>query len=88
MELEMIKTTQNEYYLIEINPRFPAWIYLAKASGNNLPWALLEILHQQPLSELTPPIAGTLFIRYAQETIVSLADFEAMMMNGERAVAV
>jgi len=87
LEVEMMRDKHGDYYLIEINPRFPAWIYLAKASGNNLPWALLEILQQQPLSELTPPVAGTLFIRYAQETIVSLADFEAMMMNGERAVA-
>lgn len=87
LEVEMMRDKHGDYYLIEINPRFPAWIYLAKASGNNLPWALLEILQNQPLSQLTTPVAGTLFIRYAQETIVSLADFEAMTMTGERAIA-
>ncbi len=86
LEVEMMRDKHGDYYLIEINPRFPAWIYLAKASGNNLPWTLLEMLQQQPLSKLTAPVAGTLFIRYAQEVIVSLADFEAMTMTGERAV--
>ncbi len=29
MELELIKTTDNKYFLIEINPRIPAWVYLS-----------------------------------------------------------
>jgi len=33
-ELEFIRT-ENEYYLIEINPRFPAWCYLTVGSGQN-----------------------------------------------------
>lgn len=85
LEVEMMRDNQGDYYLIEINPRFPAWIYLAKANGSNLPRALLEMLQQQPLSELETPKVGTLFIRYAQDVIVSLADFEAMTMTGERA---
>lgn len=85
LEVEMMRDHQGNYYLIEINPRFPAWIYLAKANGNNLPWTLLEILQQQPLSHLEMSKVGTLFIRYAQDVIVSLADFGAMTMTGERA---
>ncbi|HEY4798444.1 MAG TPA: ATP-grasp domain-containing protein, partial [Bacteroidia bacterium] len=27
LEVEMIKTKDGEYYLLEINPRFPAWVY-------------------------------------------------------------
>ncbi len=42
-ELEMIKTNKNEYYLIEINPRFPAWVYLAVGAGQNHPEALVQL---------------------------------------------
>lgn len=84
LEVEMMRDRHGNYYLIEINPRFPAWIYLAKACGCNLPLALIESLQQKPPSDLNPPQTGTLFIRHAQETIVSLAEFEAMTMHGER----
>ncbi len=84
LEVEMMRDKHGNYYLIEINPRFPAWIYLAKASGCNLPLALTELLQQKRPSDLNPPDTGTLFIRHAQETIVSLAEFEAMTMHGER----
>ncbi|OQX97243.1 MAG: biotin carboxylase, partial [Bacteroidetes bacterium 4572_117] len=40
MEFEIIKTANNEYYLIEINPRIPAWVYLAVGAGQNIPEAL------------------------------------------------
>ena len=40
-ELEMIKTNVGDYYLIEINPRTPAWVYLAVGAGQNHPEALL-----------------------------------------------
>jgi carbamoyl-phosphate synthase large subunit len=29
------------YYLIEINPRFPAWVRLAEGSGQNQPAAVV-----------------------------------------------
>ena len=34
MELEMIKTSAGKYYLIEINPRIPAWVYFRITSYN------------------------------------------------------
>ncbi len=43
MELELIKTSENELYLIEINPRLPAWVYLAVGAGQNLPEALVNL---------------------------------------------
>ena len=42
MELELIKTSNDEYYLIEINPRLPAWVYLSVGAGQNLPEALVK----------------------------------------------
>ncbi len=64
MELEMIKTNAGEYYLIEINPRIPAWVYLAVGTGQNLPEALVKLA----LGIDTPPFTsykvGKIFIRY------------------------
>ena len=39
LELELMRHRDSgELYLIEINPRFPAWIQLAATAGQNLPW--------------------------------------------------
>ncbi|MBY0427495.1 MAG: ATP-grasp domain-containing protein, partial [Cytophagales bacterium] len=42
-ELEFMKTKDDEYYLMEINPRFPAWVYLAVGAGQNHPEALVKM---------------------------------------------
>lgn len=41
-ELELLKTWDGRQFLMEINPRFPAWIHGATVSGVNLPAALIE----------------------------------------------
>jgi carbamoyl-phosphate synthase large subunit len=82
LEVEVMRDAKGAYHLIEINPRFPAWIYLSHGAGRNLPALLLELAlgHEPP--EFKPPKAGTMFIRYALETIVPLATFENLMMGG------
>jgi len=40
-ELEMVRDTGNQLWLIEWNPRFPAWIHGATITGRNLPAALV-----------------------------------------------
>lgn len=82
LEVEVMRDAQGEYHLIEINPRFPAWIYLSHGVGRNLPALLLELALGHPLSEIRAPQAGTMFVRYALETIVPLATFEDLMMGG------
>ena len=34
-EIEIMKTATNQLYIMEINPRFPAWIYLSAGAGQN-----------------------------------------------------
>jgi diaminopimelate decarboxylase len=41
-ELEMVRGTDEQLWLIECNPRFPAWIYGATIAGRNLPALLVE----------------------------------------------
>jgi len=84
LEVEVIRDTQGHYQLIEINPRFPAWIYLSFGVGRNLPLTLLQLALGQIPDKFTQTQSGVLFIRYALETIVPLAEFEAVVMRGER----
>jgi len=83
MELEMIKTTQNEYYLIEINPRIPAWVYLATAAGQNLPEALIKLSMGEKVDAFTSFEVGKMFIRYSYDMIGTIADFEKISITGE-----
>lgn len=41
-ELEMVRDMDGQLWLIECNPRFPAWIYGATIAGRNLPALLIE----------------------------------------------
>ncbi len=82
LEVEVMKGEDGKIYLIEINPRFPAWIYLSHAAGRNLPVALLKVLSGDENLELAKPNTGTFFIRYAQEIIVQLPEFESMFVDG------
>lgn len=82
LEVEVMRDAAGDYQLIEINPRFPAWIYLSQGVGRNLPAVLVELALKRPPTALAAPRPGTMFIRYAQETIVPLAEFESMMISG------
>jgi len=47
-ELEMIRDANGMLWLIEWNPRFPAWIYGATIAGHNLPALLIECASGMP----------------------------------------
>ena len=42
-EIELMRDKYGQYHLIEINPRFPAWVYLSAGAGMNLPYAAVEL---------------------------------------------
>jgi len=83
MELEMIKTNSAEYYMIEINPRIPAWVYLAVGAGQNIPEALVKLA----LGKTVPPFekyeVGKMFIRYSWDLLGDIKDFEQLAVYGE-----
>ena len=87
LEVEAIRgQSDGRIYLIEINPRFPSWIYLSQAVERNLPVALLKLLnaddHNNLNLGLAPPRSGYFFIRHAQELVLDLPEFEAVLMTG------
>ncbi len=82
-ELEIIKDNAGNLYIIEINPRFPAWIYLAAASGQNQPAALVKMAmgdDVQPFESYEP---GKLFIRHSWDDVVDIARFQQFSAFGE-----
>ncbi len=83
MELEMIKTISNEYYLIEINPRIPAWVYLAVAAGQNIPEALVKLALGKRVKPFTDYEVGKMFIRYSYDLIGDISQFEKLSTTGE-----
>ena len=83
MELEMIKTNKGEYFLIEINPRIPAWVYLAVGAGQNIPEALIKLALGQEVQPMTTYKIGKMFVRYSYDMIVDLEKFAAISMNKE-----
>ena len=83
IELEMIKTSDEIYYLIEINPRFPAWIHLATACGQNHPEALVKLALGKTPKPFTKYDVGKMFIRFSYDLIVSLGEFERISTVGE-----
>jgi carbamoyl-phosphate synthase large subunit len=83
MELELIKTNNGEYYLIEINPRIPAWVYLAVGAGQNIPDLLIKLALGWDVKPLTEYKIGKMFVRYSYDMIVDLEKFAAISINRE-----
>lgn len=83
MELELIKTNAGEYFLIEINPRIPAWVYLAVGAGQNIPDALIKLALGWDVKPMTTYKIGKMFVRYSYDMIVDLEKFAAISMNRE-----
>lgn len=82
LEVEVLHGDDGRLYLIEVNPRFPAWVYLSHGVGRNLPAIILRLLAGETTFEVPQQCSGTLFIRYAEEAIVSLDQFESILVNG------
>ncbi len=83
MELEIVKSFKNELYVIEINPRIPAWVYLAVGAGQNLPEALVKLALGMEVEPYTQYEIGKMFIRYSNDLITDVHEFEKLSTNGE-----
>jgi carbamoyl-phosphate synthase large subunit len=84
LEVEILRDAQSgDYYVIEINPRFPAWIYLSAGAGLNLPYLLVLLALGLPLPEPLPRYRpGTMFVRIAIDQISDLATYEQLSTSG------
>lgn len=83
-EFEVMRSRDTkELYLLEINPRFPAWVYLAVGAGRNLPWMTVNLALQKPVASTEAPEPGIMFLRHSFDQICALSDYEALTTKGE-----
>lgn len=82
-ELEIMMSKQGEPYIMEVNPRFPAWIYLTAAAGQNQPETLMRMAMGEKTKTFESYKSGKLFIRYSWDMITDVADFQQVSATGE-----
>jgi carbamoyl-phosphate synthase large subunit len=84
LELEFVKSSENgEFYMLEINPRFPAWVYLATAAGQNLPYSLVKIAMGEKAAPMSTFEIGKIFVRCSWDLITDISKFEQIAVKGE-----
>ncbi len=84
MELEFIRSSETgQYFLLEINPRFPVWVYLAPNAGQNLPYALLQLALGNQVQPFDNYKVGTIFVRSSWDLITDISVFEKITTKGE-----
>ncbi len=74
---------EDEIFLIEVNPRFPAWIYFATGVGVNLPERLLKAALGKEPSRDSDYEAGKLYIRFTDDLVTDMGTFQRMVVRGE-----
>ncbi|MDD2285322.1 MAG: ATP-grasp domain-containing protein [Paludibacter sp.] len=82
-ELEVMLTDDGKPYIMEVNPRFPAWIYLTAAAGQNQPASLVKMAMGEKVEPFNEYEVGKIFIRYAWDLITNIKEFQMISGNGE-----
>ncbi len=82
-ELEIMQNANGDPYIMEVNPRFPAWIYLTAAAGQNHPASLVKMALGQKVEPFTEYEVGKMFIRYAWDLITDITEFQQISVKGE-----
>ena len=82
-ELEIMLTSDRKPYIMEVNPRFPAWIYLSAAAGQNQPASLVKLAMGQEVKPFINFEVGKVFIRYSWDKIIDISEFHKLSGTGE-----
>ncbi|MEO1942382.1 MAG: ATP-grasp domain-containing protein, partial [Campylobacterales bacterium] len=81
-ELECI-ASRNKIYLIEINPRFPAWVYFGTGIGVNLPEMMVQIMEGRVVEPQLKYPAERMYVRYVDELITDFNLFKKLFSEKE-----
>ena len=82
-ELECI-VNQQKIHMIEINPRFPAWVYFATEIGVNLPKMVIELMEDKAPMPITEYPQHKLYVRFTGEMVTNFSDFTTLLSQKER----
>jgi carbamoyl-phosphate synthase large subunit len=86
LEVEALRAGP-KYHVIEINPRFPAWVHLATGAGVDLPRVVVDLARGETPPALPPYEVGKLFVRISLDQVIDMRDFERIVTTGEIAHA-
>jgi carbamoyl-phosphate synthase large subunit len=82
-ELELMKDEEKgDYCLIEMNPRFPAWVDFPSQFGCNFAAALLELITLDGVTSLPPCAAGWFYLRHQIEVLGQVDNLAALSGEG------
>jgi carbamoyl-phosphate synthase large subunit len=81
-ELECI-VNMNNVYMIEINPRFPAWVYFATEIGVNLPQMVAEIMQGNEIKPVLEYPQNKMYVRYTGEFVTDFSEFMKLLSSKE-----
>jgi carbamoyl-phosphate synthase large subunit len=82
-EIELKRDDEGKLFLLEINPRFPAWIFTTAAAGQNLPLMLVRMAFGETVEPLTSYETGKMFVRYSWDHITDIQEFRQISTLGE-----
>jgi len=82
-EIELKRTEEGRLFLLEINPRFPAWIYTAAAAGQNLPLMMVRMAMGDSVVPFNNYETGKMFVRYSWDHITDIREFQQISTIGE-----
>jgi carbamoyl-phosphate synthase large subunit len=80
-ELEVIRHPRRGAFLIEVNTRFPAWVYLSAGTGANLPWAAVRLARGETVARMTAR-PGACYVRIAWDTTAPVERMAALAVEG------
>ncbi|HTP26399.1 MAG TPA: ATP-grasp domain-containing protein, partial [Anaeromyxobacteraceae bacterium] len=83
-EIEILRTAAGRHLLLEVNPRFPAWVYLSVGAGQNLPWLVARLAMGERAQLLPDAKPGVMFVRISLDQIAQMDDFQQIAATGER----
>ena len=78
-----MQTRDGKPYIMEVNPRFPAWIYLTAAAGQNQPASLVKMAFGEKVQPFENYEVGKIFIRYSWDLITDVNEFQIISGTGE-----
>ncbi|MDQ7779025.1 MAG: ATP-grasp domain-containing protein [Planctomycetota bacterium] len=84
LELEFMRATVSQkFFLLEINPRFPAWVYLAARAGQNLPLAAVRLAAGEDVKPFEKHDVGVIFVRHAVDIVCPIDYLGQLTTDGE-----
>ena len=72
-----------DIYLIEINPRFPAWVYFSTMVGVNLPKMMVDLMQEKVVQKSLEYPSEKMYVRYVEETVADFNDFTKLLTTKE-----